>query len=100
MGYNKDYLRLLGRKQWKLKRLVILERDSYKCCRCGSTENLNIHHTYYCRYPNGQYVEPWEYYDSSLITLCRDCHKYVHKTTAIGFKFVPFKKYETFNKAS
>lgn len=73
------YSKLLRRKEWKLKRIVILERDSYICQKCGKQGgSLHVHHKLYI---NGKM--PWEYSDNHLITLCGPCHMHEHKTTKI-----------------
>ncbi len=41
-------------------------------------KGLNIHHTYYLKG-----CKPWEYDNDSLVTLCEDCHKKRHNTSAI-----------------
>lgn len=61
--------------RWQKKRLEIMERDGWECQSCcGSvgSDTLNVHHRYY-----EQGKKPWEYADSSLVTLCEDCHKAV-----------------------
>lgn len=73
------YSKLLRRKEWKLKRIVILERDSHICQKCGKQGgSLHVHHKLYI---NGKM--PWEYSDNHLITLCGPCHMHEHKTTKI-----------------
>lgn len=90
-GYYK-YDKLLNTTEWKAKRLKILLRDGYRCRYCNSTNNLDIHHLYYNKYPNGKLVKPWDYPDSALITLCRTCHKMWHEThTAKCY----YRKYST-----
>lgn len=69
---------LLQRKEWKDKRLKILKRDKFQCRYCHSNDNLNIHHKYYSIYPNKLKVEPWNYPDDALITLCENCHHKLH----------------------
>ena len=58
--------------EWRKLRNRTLERDGYKCQnkRCGSSENLEVHHLTYKRL----YKERL----SDLITLCRSCHKKEH----------------------
>ena len=68
-----DYYKDLKALEWKSKRLKILDRDGYKCVRCGSTKNLQVHHI---KYLFGH--KPWEYSDELLITLCRECHYKEH----------------------
>lgn len=60
--------------KWQKKRLEILKRDEFKCCRCGDSEHqLQIHHLYYDK---GSKV--WEYPDRALVTLCDECHNDLH----------------------
>lgn len=57
--------------RWQKKRLYILERDEFSCCICGDTEEtLHIHHKFY-----NFGLEPWDYPDDSLETLCATCHQ-------------------------
>jgi len=58
-------------KEWHEIRLRILKRDSFKCQRCGSKKQLQVHHIHYL---NGVLDVP----DIFLITLCRDCHRKQH----------------------
>lgn len=48
--------------------LKALERDGYKCVKCGSTDNICIHHN------NGMSNELCD-----LITLCRKCHSNIEQ---------------------
>lgn len=65
------YQEKLKNPKWQKKRLQILERDNFKCQSCGSDKNtLHVHHRFYKKGLN-----PWEYPDISLLTLCEDCHK-------------------------
>lgn len=73
------YEELLQTKEWKAKRESILQRDKHKCVFCGSTQDLQVHHKYYSKYPNGKMVKPWNYPDNALITLCKDCHNKIHR---------------------
>lgn len=65
--------------RWKTKRDKIIARDNYKCQWCGKTINLQVHHKAYHKFPNETKVEPWDYPDRLLITLCDDCHKKCHQ---------------------
>lgn len=63
------YIEKLQDPRWQKKRLKIFERDGWRCVNCGRDEQtLHVHHV---KYSNG---EPWEVEDSSLLTLCHDCH--------------------------
>lgn len=71
MSSNKSYSEKLKDFRWKDKRIEILERDEYSCQICGFESKSNhIHHTYY-----DKDIEPWEYENNSLITLCQGCHE-------------------------
>lgn len=66
------YIEKLKDPRWQRKRLEILNRDDFTCQMCDDKETmLHVHHTYY---ENG--LEPWEYPNESLRTLCSNCHKY------------------------
>lgn len=78
---TENYQQLLLKQEWKDKVDKIKSRDNYLCTKCLSKDNLHVHHTYY---QSG--ILPWEYPDESLITLCKNCHEYVHKTTKIPIK--------------
>ena len=70
----------LQANQWLERRQQILTRDNHRCVRCGSSNQLNVHHRqYHTRTANGQFVEPWNYKSHNLITLCRSCHQLGHK---------------------
>ena len=61
-------------KRWHKKAYDIKERDNNTCQVCGSKDNLHAHHILY------QFdLDPWDYVDEALITLCKDCHKHEHK---------------------
>ena len=68
----------LNDERWKRKREKILKRDGYKCRWCGSIDDLQVHHKYYNKYPDGSRVRAWDYPDDALIVLCRDCHEKYH----------------------
>lgn len=84
---------LLQRKEWKDKRLKILKRDNYQCKYCHSNDSLNIHHKYYSIYPTGLKVEPWNYPDDALITLCEHCHHKLHERKKIKFYYRSYGEY-------
>ena len=60
-------------------RLLIMERDHFKCEECGTTTaTLNVHHG--CYVPG---YDPWEYPPGSLHTLCQPCHKLVQEKLSL-----------------
>lgn len=57
-------------RQWRKR---VLERDGYKCTKCGSTEKLHAHHIKsFADYPEEREVL------ENGITLCEKCHRKVH----------------------
>jgi hypothetical protein len=52
---------------WDLRKSYILKRDGYKCVRCGSYQNLHVHH----KIPVS--TRP-DHSETNLITLCIQCH--------------------------
>lgn len=65
-----DYSELLRDVRWQQKRLKIFERDNWTCRRCSDeSSHKQIHHLYYKFGLN-----PWEYPNEALITLCELCH--------------------------
>ena len=87
-----DYKHLLNRPEWKARRLQIIERDGGKCTSCGSESNLHVHHISYSA------LVPWESPSSELTTLCRRCHRLVHKKKFVS-KLETDAFYITFLKA-
>lgn len=74
MNEKENYQELLKNPLWIGKRNEILSRDKNTCQMCGAKDKyMHVHHNYYIR---GR--KPWEYDDSTLITLCEDCHSYIH----------------------
>ena len=82
--HNK-WAKLYQHPKWFKKRSIILKRDNYKCTVCGSDKNLRVHHTFYYK----TYVPPWEYPNSSLLTVCEDCHADWHKHHEIEYRKNP-----------
>lgn len=70
---NKAYDKKLSDPRWQKKRLLIFQRDNFTCqnSKCGNNEiELQVHHLEYL----GN-LEPWEYSDDMLITLCAIYHE-------------------------
>lgn len=82
--YKEQYKLQLEHPLWLKKRQIILDRDNHKCMLCGSSENLQVHHT---KYSKGK--KAWEYPNSTLVTLCRNCHQKVHDDKSHSLN--PFK---------
>lgn len=61
--------------RWQKLRLVVLNRDEWKCVICGDEEStLNVHHPVY--HPDAENI--WDYDEGHLITLCKNCHENEH----------------------
>ncbi len=77
IDYKAQYKLDLKEPEWKAMVEKIRRRDNNTCKHCGCRKKkgieMNVHHLRY--YPNRK---PWEYDESDLITLCRDCHKKEH----------------------
>jgi len=87
---NNDYILSLKDKRWFRKRKVIIKRDNNKCTVCGTSKNLQVHHTYYYKNP----IKPWLYPNKSMLTVCKDCHEKYHKHNENEYiKNPPLKKY-------
>jgi hypothetical protein len=68
---NPTYKRKLASPYWQRRRLEIMERDKFSCRFCGDKEHeLHIHHVAYL--PN---LDPQDYQDEHLLTLCHACHE-------------------------
>jgi len=63
-------------------RQIVLKRDNYTCQKCGKFENVRLH----CHHIIPHINSPLETNDpDNCITLCKDCHKEVHKIPGCGF---------------
>jgi len=65
--------------KWLDKRKEILLRDDYKCFSCKTTNYLQVHHKYYLKDK-----EIWDYPNTALMTLCKDCHEKLHNNIPIN----------------
>jgi len=74
-----SYAEKLKDPRWQKKRIEILERDKWVCQNCGDDSTtlhvttLHVHHTCY-----KAHINPWDYKEELLITLCENCHKKEH----------------------
>lgn len=61
-------------------RQLVFERDNWTCIKCGSTKSLHCHHI------EGIEQNPIESADTDIcVTLCKKCHKRVHKQKGCGY---------------
>ncbi|WP_456327960.1 hypothetical protein [Archaeoglobus sp.] len=91
--YNREHAKISNRLRNKLRyksgfnqklKRTIKERDDYKCVICGKNKDLHIHHLDW---------DPTNNSVDNLITLCSDCHKFVHR-----FKITPPAHYSLDSK--
>jgi 5-methylcytosine-specific restriction endonuclease McrA len=64
-------LRLDGR-EFEDQREKILRRDGWRCQRCGSMANLEVHHQQFRSHSGPDH-------EDNLITLCNSCHSAQHR---------------------
>jgi 5-methylcytosine-specific restriction endonuclease McrA len=68
----RDGREILSGYQYELRRREVLKRDGYRCVRCGSGLDIEVHHktkrslSRDDRMPN-------------LVTLCESCHRVEHE---------------------
>ena len=75
------YAEKLKDPRWQKMRLTILNRDEFRCVNCGDDDKtLNVHHLFYKKN-----CDPWDYPETSLITLCNNCHEYAGELDIKGF---------------
>ena len=71
MGLSpKSYHEYIQSVQWKQRAAAMVARAGFRCERCGSPRDLNVHHKTYARLGNEQ--------ADDLAVLCRACHQKEH----------------------
>jgi len=65
--YRNDYL---NSKEWKIKRALVLRRDSFRCRFCGKPAH-QVHHLRYAKHIGKEPIQ-W------LVSVCSDCHLKQH----------------------
>lgn len=74
---RENYVKYLKTEEWQKKRIERLKIDNFKCCRCGSPHNIQVHHLSYRNIGNEDVY-------NDLITLCDSCHESIEKETISG----------------
>jgi len=75
--YPKGFKKSTSREVQPELRKLVLERDNWECQKCGKTQQESQLH---CHHIEGIHHNPIESADVDMcITLCRECHKEVHK---------------------
>lgn len=73
--------RIRHSSSWYFKSTRLKEQASYKCQKCGISEDRNryvyihVHHKYYI-----EAREPWDYDDDAFQVLCGKCHHSIDHT--------------------
>jgi 5-methylcytosine-specific restriction endonuclease McrA len=70
--FAKDLRIQLSHEAYAQLRLLVLNRDSWRCQNCGSSQNLEVHHQQFRSHSGNDSEE-------NLITLCSYCHMSKHK---------------------
>ena len=76
VSQKKPRTRMTGEPYARLRR-EILERDGWRCQKCGCSKNLDVHHLRR-RSALGEDLK------TNLITLCRECHRILHGSNLRG----------------
>lgn len=87
---EKEHRKIYYTAKWKkLRRYVIEAYGEHGCSRCGSFENLEVHHI--CKLESN--IEKAFDIDNCAI-LCRSCHKYIDRNLTSGELDYKFERYE------
>ena len=81
---------LLETDEWKQCRKNVLNIRGRNCEWCKTNNNLQVHHKYYLKYPNGKHVKPWQYNIEAFLVLCDTCHKKAHQKYKIKSYIVSY----------
>lgn len=68
---RKRYQKYMTSRTWRKKRDELFEERGKKCEKCGSEENITVHHLTYERFGHEWLCD--------LMVLCEDCHKKEHE---------------------
>lgn len=74
---------------WVKKRYSIFLRDNFRCVNCGFRRKIEVHHRQY-HFSNlrNNYLDPWEYDNTLLITLCKRCNNAGRRKYVIPIIFI------------
>ena len=92
VGHPKSNKSQYNREVQAELRQMCFERDDFTCQKCGKTQNeldVGLH----CHHIEGIRWEPLESADLDMvITLCKNCHKEVHKQPYCGYQDMKCKE--------
>ena len=84
-----SYIEKLKDVRWQKVKASIQIRDQFCCQKCGSKDTtVHVHHRHYI---SGR--DPWEYPESLLVLLCKNCHKEEEDCAEILKDLVPTLHY-------
>lgn len=86
----RSYEELLQDQRWIDKRDIAVKQHGGLCEWCGSTQNLQLHHKYYNKFPDERKADPWDYPDKAFMVLCKDCHKKYHDKYKVKWYYRKF----------
>lgn len=69
-------------KEWKKACSAVYKRDKAQCQKCGSKDNLHVHHI--VTFANKELRADID----NLILLCAKCHRFVHSKKNVDSEFV------------
>lgn len=81
--------RYLRSSHWQAKRAARIEYDGGKCCDCGTSFNVTVHHWRY-----DLFHERLE----DLMTLCEACHRKIHDYDRVHITFPRYLTEELWNR--
>jgi len=80
VNWERGYQPLTSREVQPELRKIVFARDGYQCVKCGNELSLHCHHI------DPVANNPIESADvDNCITLCKECHKEVHKLPGCGY---------------
>lgn len=85
---NNGYNDMLKRPEWRACREKVFTVKGRVCSYCRNVRNLQVHHKYYLKYPDGERIKPWEYNMECYMVLCDDCHRRVHEKYKIKTYYI------------
>lgn len=68
---SQEYDNYISSAEWAEKRKQRMKIDHYRCCMCGKSGKLQVHHVSYDRLGHEDVFH-------DLCTLCPECHKLIH----------------------
>jgi 5-methylcytosine-specific restriction endonuclease McrA len=81
-AHSSRYQQVMHSEGWRKRRQRALKRAGYRCQKCGSRRQLQVHHLTYARLGRERAAD--------LMVLCRTCHAAEHGSA--GAKLAQFAK--------